>query len=207
MRSFRAAVFLDRDGTVIEERHYLSSPDGVVLIPGAARAIAALNRAEVAVILVTNQSGVARGYFGEDAVHAVHARVTAELAEVGAYFDAVYYCPHLEDAVQVAYRQACRCRKPAPGMVEQALTQLSLEGLPLFVVGDKEVDLDLGAAVGATSLLVRTGYGAKVEAKWQPGGELPWPVFDGLPDAVTWLLEQLGRVPEAATEPTPPSIF
>lgn len=195
MRSFRAAVFLDRDGTVIEERHYLATPDGVVLLPGAAQAIARLNRADVAVILVTNQSGVARGYFGEDAVHAVHARVSAELAEVGASFDGLYFCPHLENALLEPYRQACRCRKPAPGMVEQAREHLGLDDIPLFVVGDKEVDLDLGVAVGATSILVRTGYGARVESKLSAEAALPPKVCDGLSDAIAWILETLEHVP------------
>lgn len=191
MARFRAAVFLDRDGTVIEERHYLSTPEGVQLIAGAGEGIAALNRAGVATVLVTNQSGVARGYFDEGAVLAIHARLEELLQAEGARLDALYWCPHLEEAVLEPYRQVCSCRKPAPGMVERARQELSLDGLPAFVVGDKEVDLDLGTRCGAVSILVRTGYGAKVEARLRAAQQLPLRVEEDLRDAAAWILSQL----------------
>lgn len=193
MSRFRAAVFLDRDGTVIEEKHYLSTPEGVRLLPGVGAAIAALNRADVAAVLVTNQSGVARGYFDEATVLAIHARLEADLKAEGAQLDALFWCPHLADAQLEPYRQVCGCRKPAPGMVEQARQALELDGLPTFVVGDKEVDLDLGRRCGAISILVRTGYGAKVEAQLSARQDLPERVEEGLKDAIDWILAYLDR--------------
>lgn len=195
MGPFRAAVFLDRDGTVIEERHYLSSPAGVAMIPGAGAAIAALNRARVAVVLVTNQSGVARGYFDLATVDAIHARMRAELGRDGGTLDAIYVCPHHEAGVLTDFARACDCRKPLPGMVVQARQALGLDGLPAFVVGDKEVDLALGLAVGCPSVLVRTGYGAKLEPTLAAAGRLPAQVVDALPEAVGWILSQLGATP------------
>lgn len=197
MASFRAAVYLDRDGTVIEERHYLASPDGVVVIPGAGKAIAALNRAHVAVVLVTNQSGVARGYFDEATVHAIHGRICAELAEDGGAFDGIFICPHHEEGVLEHLRRPCDCRKPLPGMILQAQEQLGLNALPSFVVGDKEVDLDLGRAVHCPSILVRTGYGAKLEPILKAEGRLPDAVVEALPEAVDWILAQLSANTES----------
>jgi D-glycero-D-manno-heptose 1,7-bisphosphate phosphatase len=182
MQRYRAAVFLDRDGTVIEEAHYLSDPAQVRLIPGAGRAIAALNHAGVAAVLVTNQSGVARGYFDEATVHAVHARL-----------DAVFYCPHLATAPLETYQRDCDCRKPRPGMVEEARARLDLDGLPAFVVGDKALDIELARAAGATAILVRTGYGAEIEAALTAGDAPPDLVVDRLPDAVSWILTRLER--------------
>lgn len=188
---YRAVVFLDRDGTVIEERHYLATPDGVALIEGAGSAIRRLNQAQIAVVLVTNQSGVARGYFDEATVRAVHDRLAQDLARDGAVVDAVYYCPHHEEGKLEAYTRLCDCRKPAPGMAFQAILDLGLKDLPTFVVGDKEVDLELGRAIGCPAILVRTGYGAKVEPELALAGRLPDLVAADLPDAVHWILSRL----------------
>jgi len=197
MGPFRAAVFLDRDGTVIEERHYLSSPAGVAVIPGAGAAIAALNRAQFAVVLVTNQSGVARGYFDLATVDAIHDHLRQELAIDGGVLDGIFVCPHHEAGVLAEFARACDCRKPLPGMVIQARQALGLDGLPAFVVGDKEVDLALGEAVGCPALLVRTGYGAKLEPVLAAAGRLPTQVVDALPEAVAWILAQLGAARDA----------
>lgn len=159
----RPAIFLDRDGVVIEDAHYLSSPEQVRLIPGSADAIAALNRGGWPVVVVTNQSGVARGLFTADTVRAVHARLSEQLAGYGARVDAYYFCPHFPTAEVEAYRSECGCRKPKPGMLLRAAADLNLDPDRSWMVGDRASDLEAGAAAGARTVLVRTGYGATVD--------------------------------------------
>ena len=117
-----SVVFLDRDGTIIRDTHFISDPDHVELIPGAAAAIARLNSAGIPVVIATNQSGIGRGYYGAEEYERVHARVTERLAEEGARVDAAYYCPHAPDLVP-----PCDCRKPRPGMFERALRDLGAD--------------------------------------------------------------------------------
>ncbi len=155
-RSDRPAVFLDRDGTLIAERHYLSRPEQVELLPGAAEGVRRMNEAGLRVFLASNQSGVGRGYFSLEQLGAVHDRMTELLRAEGARLDAIYVCPHHPD-------ETCDCRKPAPGMIEQAVREYGVSPQHSFVVGDKPCDIDLGAGVGATTILVRTGYGAQYE--------------------------------------------
>lgn len=150
----RPAVFLDRDGTIIEERNYLSDPAGVALLPGAARGLARLRDLGLPLVLVTNQSGVGRGYFGRDAVERVHGRLIALLAEHGVRLSAIYSCPHTP-------ADACGCRKPSPGLLTRAAGELNLNLSRSYVIGDKPCDIELGLVVGATTILVRTGYGAR----------------------------------------------
>jgi D-glycero-D-manno-heptose 1,7-bisphosphate phosphatase len=160
----RPAVFLDRDGVVIEDGHYVGSVDRVRLVPGSAGAIAALNRAGWAVVVVTNQAGVAKGYFTDESVPVVHAHVGGLLAEHGGRVDAFYHCPHHPDGEVAAYRLACDCRKPKPGMLRRAAAELNLDLGRSWMVGDRVSDLEAGAAVGARTVLVRTGYGADIDA-------------------------------------------
>lgn len=155
----RRAVFLDRDGTMIEERGYLNQLDLVTPFPYTADAIGRLRRAGFAVVVVTNQAGIARGFFDETFVRSVHAHLNTLLAPE-AVPDAYYFCPHHPDGVVEAYRVACRCRKPAPGMIEQAAADLDLDVARSFVVGDKWLDIGLANQAGARGILVRTGYGA-----------------------------------------------
>ena len=162
MRPNSPAVFLDRDGTIIEEVNYLARVDQVKLIPGAADAIARLNRAGAPVVVVTNQAGVARGYFPEERVAEIHAHLSALLAESGARVDAYYHCPHHETEGVGPYRVACDCRKPAPGMLLAAAREWRLDLTRSWVIGDKLCDLAAGAAAGCSTVLVRTGHGAKV---------------------------------------------
>lgn len=152
-RQGRAAVFLDRDGTVIAERNYLSDPAGVELLPGAVEGLKRMRALGLPLVLVSNQSGVGRGYFGMDAVHRVHGRLLELLEAQGAGLDAIYVCPH-------APGEACACRKPLPGLIERAARELDLDPAQGFVVGDKPCDVDLGLVVNATTFLVTTGYGA-----------------------------------------------
>lgn len=150
----RAAVFLDRDGTVIVERHYLSDPDGVELLPGAVEGLRRMQELGLPLILVTNQSGVGRGYFGPDAVERVHGRVLDLLEAQGIHLTGMYSCPHAPD-------EDCACRKPLPGLIRTAAEELGLDTVQSFVIGDKPCDVNLGLVVNACSILVRTGYGSK----------------------------------------------
>ena len=145
----RRAVFLDRDGTIIEDVNYVSRPDQVVLRPTAARAIARLNEAGVAVVVVTNQSGIARGMFGEAEYEAVAARVAELLGERGARLDAVYHCPHLPEITG-----PCDCRKPGIGMYEQAVREHGLDAARSAFVGDRIRDILPAKHFGGRGILV-----------------------------------------------------
>jgi D-glycero-D-manno-heptose 1,7-bisphosphate phosphatase len=153
-------VFLDRDGVVIEDSHYLGKPEHVRLIPGSAEAIASLNRAGWPVVIVSNQSGVARGMFDEADVNAVHTHLAELLHGYGARIDAFHFCPHHPEAELAAFRVECECRKPRPGMLVRAAAELRLNLRASWMIGDRVTDLEAGAAVGCRTVLLRTGYGA-----------------------------------------------
>lgn len=146
-------VLLDRDGTINVERHYLSDPDQVELLPNAAQGLAELKRLGLGLVIVTNQSGVGRGLFDEARLGQIHDRLRALLQASGVEIDGIASCTHRPD-------EGCGCRKPLPGLVEAAAREHGFSPAASFVVGDKACDVDLGRAVGATTLLVRTGYGA-----------------------------------------------
>jgi D-glycero-D-manno-heptose 1,7-bisphosphate phosphatase len=180
----RAAVFLDRDGTIAEEVGYLNHVSRFRMFPFAATAIRRLNDANYPAIVVTNQSGVGRSYFPESLVHDVHDLMTRQLAKEGAHIDALYYCPHKGG-------DACSCRKPRPGMLERAAREHGLDLRRSFVVGDRHGDIELAHRVGARAVLVRTGYG-QGEIQWHSAN---WPsppdfIADDLTDAADWILRQ-----------------
>lgn len=156
-------VFLDRDGTMNEEVNYLHRPEDLVLIPGCARAIRLLNEAGYQVIVVTNQAGVARGYYSEEEVMLLHAYMNELLQKEGAHVDAFYYCPHHPEHGIGAYKTKCHCRKPETGMLEQAAKDLpgGIDKAHSFLIGDKISDTEAGLRFGVTSVLVGTGYGAE----------------------------------------------
>jgi D-glycero-D-manno-heptose 1,7-bisphosphate phosphatase len=153
----RGTVILDRDGTILVERHYLSDPEHVELLAGVADGLRLLAQRGYRLVVVTNQSGVGRGYFDMDRLAEIHARMRDRLAADGVYLDGIYVCPHTPD-------ECCRCRKPAPALVEAAAADLSFTAADAWVVGDKPCDIELGRAVAARSILVRSGYGALHEA-------------------------------------------
>jgi D-glycero-D-manno-heptose 1,7-bisphosphate phosphatase len=160
-------VFLDRDGTMIEDVGYLDTLDRVRFFPWTVDAIRALNRAGVTVALVTNQSGVARGFFNEAFVKDTHRLIAERLEAGGARVDAYYYCPHHPGGRVAAYTTRCDCRKPGRGMIDQAARELGIDPARSFVVGDTWLDVGLARAVGARGILVRTGAGAAWEARPQ----------------------------------------
>ncbi len=153
----RKAVFLDRDGTVNAEVDYLSAPEQLVLLPGAARAIARLNRAGFATVLITNQSGVARGLFDEARLAEIHERLRELLAAEGAHLDAIHYCPHHPELGEPPYRRDCDCRKPRPGLLRRAAEELGLNLERCWSVGDAPRDLEAAAALGVPGILVASG--------------------------------------------------
>lgn len=175
----RRAVFIDRDGTVNEERDYLYRPEEFVFIPGAPQAIRRLNEAGFLVIIVTNQSGVARGFYTEEDVLLLHRHVAALLEEYGARVDGWFYCPH-HPSGRGSYALPCRCRKPMPGMLLEAARRFDIDLEASFMIGDKLVDLEAGKAAGCRSILVRTGYGSDEERSCPEGAV----VFDDLLAAV-----------------------
>jgi D-glycero-D-manno-heptose 1,7-bisphosphate phosphatase len=185
----RPAVFIDRDGTLTEEVGYVNHPSRLRLLPRSAEAIRRLNAAGVAAVVVTNQAGIARGYFSEDVLHAVHERLDAELRRAGAKLDGLYACTHHPTEGAPPFRAACECRKPKPGLLRQAATELGLDLARSTMVGDKASDLVPGRAVGAAAVLVLTGYGL---GEWEYGRARfevqPDHVAGDLLDAVDWAL-------------------
>jgi D-sedoheptulose 7-phosphate isomerase/D-glycero-D-manno-heptose 1,7-bisphosphate phosphatase len=153
----RPGVLLDRDGTIIIDHGYVGTIDRVDMIPGAPEAIARFNRANIPVVVVTNQSGVARGYYGVEDVHAVHAHITDKLAEHGARVDLFLYCPYHPDGVVEEYARPSEDRKPSPGMARAAAEVLDLDLRASWVVGDRKEDMELAEAVGASAAYVGPG--------------------------------------------------
>jgi D-glycero-D-manno-heptose 1,7-bisphosphate phosphatase len=183
------AVFLDRDGTLIEEAGYLDRLDRLRLFPWTVDAVRLLNRAGLKVVVITNQSGIGRGLVDEPFVEATHRELTSRLEAGGARVDAIYYCPHHPDADLESYRMQCDCRKPAVGLFKRAIAALDLDPLRSVAVGDRWYDLEPAVALGGRGVLVRTGYG--VSALARPSARItPAHVADNLMDATTWILRQ-----------------
>lgn len=180
-----SAVFLDRDGTVSEEIGYMYHANLYKPYAWAGEAVRKINDSGMKAVLITNQSGVERGYFPEATVHAVHAILIAELARSHARLDGIYYCPHQPDT-------GCECRKPKPGMILRAARELEIDVANSFMIGDKFVDVEVAAASGAKSILVRTGYGAEELEKHRDDRQQPDFIADNLLHAVDAILS--GRV-------------
>lgn len=178
----RPAVFLDRDGTVIDEVGHLGEPDRVVVLPGIPAALRKLSQAGYALVVITNQAGVARGYFTEAEVAAVNERTASLLEEEAVRLDGCYHCPHHPD-----FTGPCECRKPLPGLLLRAARDLDLDLTRSWMVGDHPSDAAAGQAAGASSIMVRTGHGLLPGANHgPPPGVL---VVDDLPAAVDVILD------------------
>jgi D-glycero-D-manno-heptose 1,7-bisphosphate phosphatase len=188
------AVFLDRDGTLNEEVGYVNHIDRVFLLPRAAEAIRLLNQNGLKAVVVTNQSGVARGYFPESLVRQVHEKIQDLLKREGAHLDGIYYCPHHPEVGVPPYRQKCRCRKPETGMVEEAVKALDIDCSRSYVVGDRGKDIEFAQQIGAQGVLVLTGYG---KGEWEYSGARwkvkPDHLARDLYEAVQWILGQVSR--------------
>jgi D-glycero-D-manno-heptose 1,7-bisphosphate phosphatase len=187
--TLRPAVFIDRDGTLTEEVGYVNHPARLALLPRSAEAIRRLNGAGVAAVVVTNQAGIARGYFSEDVLHAVNDAMVEQLKRAGAHLDGLYVCTHHPTEGEPPYRAVCDCRKPRPGLLLRAAAELGLDLRASTMVGDKASDLVPAARVGARGVLVLTGYGlGEWEYRRATFPVQPDHVAGDLLDAVEWAL-------------------
>ncbi len=174
-----AAVFLDRDGTINEDTGYIDSPERLSIIAGVSPAIKRLNSKGFKVIIITNQSGIARGYFSKDALDAINKRLLEVLKKQGAHLDGIYYCPHHPD-------DNCECRKPKTGMLEKAKEDLHIDFNQSYVVGDKVSDVEIARNIGGKGILVLTGSGKDEKEKLI---HQPAYIADDLKDAVEWIIK------------------
>jgi D-glycero-D-manno-heptose 1,7-bisphosphate phosphatase len=152
-------IFIDRDGTISEEVGYINHLSRFHVYPWAAEAIRNLNLKGLKAIVVTNQAGVARGYFEESLIHEVHEKLRDEMKRFGAYLDAIYYCPHHPSAGKPPYRLDCDCRKPKPGMLLRAADEFKIDIKHSYMIGDRYSDIELAHNAGTHSILVLSGYG------------------------------------------------
>jgi D-glycero-D-manno-heptose 1,7-bisphosphate phosphatase len=186
------AVFLDRDGTINEEVGYLDSIDKLNLFTNTAEAIRLINDSGMKAVVITNQSGVARGYFTEEFVRTVHTHIQKRLQEKGAVIDAFYYCPHHPTDGIGTYLQSCVCRKPEAGMLIRASQEMGIDLTCSYTVGDMLKDIHVAGKVGAKSILVKTGYGlTTIRKDLTPGsGEISQPhyIAEDILDAVQWIM-------------------
>ena len=188
------AVFLDRDGTVNEEVGYLRDLADLRLIAGAGAAIKRLNEAGLKVVLVTNQSGVARGFFTEALVQEAHERLYRMLSREGARIDAVYYCPHHPTAGNSSYTVVCDCRKPGTGLIDRAARDLGIDVKRSYVVGDKWSDVELGQRAGAHPILVQSGFAPDDPGNIRPGhiGD-PDFIARTILEAAEWIIQRSSK--------------
>jgi len=184
------AVFLDRDGTINHDVGYLSSPGELELLPGSAEALRRLGEAGLKLIVVTNQSGIARGLIEEMRIADIHARLDEMLHEHGAGVDAYYYCPHHPEHGE---RVECDCRKPGPGMARTAAREHGIDLSRSYFVGDKYSDIMLGKNAGGRTVLVLTGYGPSERIRLEGAGVKPDMIADGLLEAADWIIRDFKR--------------
>jgi D-glycero-D-manno-heptose 1,7-bisphosphate phosphatase len=183
----KRAVFLDRDGTLNVDVGYLHRLEDLELYPWTADALRLLKRAGYTLIIVTNQSGIAHGLIEPGFIQTCHGEMRRRLQRGGADLDALYYCNHHPRGAVPELSVDCRCRKPLPGMVEDAVRDHGIDPKQSWVVGDKWLDVNLGNAVGARSILVRTGWGAEHAAR-RPAGQHVDAICDNLIHAVSVIL-------------------
>lgn len=187
----RRAVFLDRDGTLIHDRHFLSHPENLRLFDGVVDALGLLRDRNLALVVLSNQSGVARGILGLEAVEAVNAELRRQLSAGGIELDGIYVCPHHPEGSVPEFRRVCECRKPAPGLALRAAEELGLILDGSWIVGDKIDDVNMALQLPLRPVLVRTGYGRESEKTLDDPARIP--VADDLTEAVKLILEWEGR--------------
>jgi D-glycero-D-manno-heptose 1,7-bisphosphate phosphatase len=188
----KSAVFLDRDGTISREIGYVNHEDNYELLPNTAKGIKILNQKNIPVVVVTNQAGVARGYFTEDLIKVVHAKMEKLLSDEGAFVDKIYYCPHHPQAGKPPYRVECQCRKPKTLMLEMAEKELNLDLSLSYMIGDKISDVEFAHSAGMKGIMVLTGYGLG-EYTYQKDSWKVSPDFiaNDLYDAVVWIVKDM----------------
>jgi len=189
----RRAVFLDRDGTVNEDVGYPGTFEQIRIYPSSFEAVRRINHAGLAVVIVTNQSGVGRGFFDERALRVLHEKMKAAFLAESARLDEILYCPHFPTSSSPEYDVACACRKPLPGMAEKAREAFDLDLHGSYMVGDKPEDIRFGTAIGATPVLVRTGYGNGTALRLKEEGLEPAHIAADIGEAVEWILRRERR--------------
>jgi D-glycero-D-manno-heptose 1,7-bisphosphate phosphatase len=189
----RPAVFLDRDGTIIEERGYLERLEQIRFFPWTGDALRLLKRAGYATVVITNQSAIAHGLIDEAFLSQVHHTMDARLASSGGGIDRYYFCPHMPEARLERYRQTCGCRKPAPGMIAQACRDMDLDPAQSIMVGDRWLDVECGRAAGTRAVLVRSGHGSSEAGAAPPDGVRADAILDNLMEAAGWILRSSSR--------------
>ena len=184
----KPAVFIDRDGTILDELGYVVPGSEIKIYPFSAPAIVKLSQAGFPVVVITNQGGIALGMYDHAFVDQTHKDLAEALADDGAEITAWYYCPHHPDGKVVEFTQVCECRKPGTKMLETAARELGLDLTRSWVVGDQWRDIELARRAGARGILVRTGYGAGLEANWPEEVARPPVICDDLMDAADHIL-------------------
>ena len=188
----RPAVFLDRDGTINEESGYINHISRFKLLKKSAYGIRLLNEAGFLVFVVSNQSGAAKGYFPEKLINEVNAAMLAELSELGAKIDKIYYCPHSADGKVDSLRMECDCRKPKTGMIKNAMLDFNIDILKSFVIGDRLNDIAFAHAAGLKGIMVKTGYGmGEIEYILPSAEDKPDYIAADLSDAALWIINSI----------------
>jgi len=183
----QGAVFLDRDGTIIEDTGYISSPEQVKFIPGAIEAIKMLKDAGYKVVIISNQAGVARGLITEDMLQTIDKTLHKWILNGGTHLDGAYYCPHHPEHGVYPYRQVCECRKPHTGLIKRAQRDLDIDLSRSFMIGDKATDVEAGKRAGVKSIFVLTGRGSSERNELK---EKPVHIANDLLEAAKWVTSQ-----------------
>jgi D-glycero-D-manno-heptose 1,7-bisphosphate phosphatase len=189
----KRAVFIDRDGTLNEDAGYPGDFEKIGIYPESFEAVRRLNRAGLLAIVVTNQSGVGRGYFNEADVAVIHEKMRAAFAARGARLDAVYYCPHFVGSPIPAYDVVCDCRKPNAGLARRAAADFGIDLGHSYVIGDKTDDVAFGLKIGATPVLVRTGAGRDAVRRLREQGLAPGHTAANILTAARWIIRREGQ--------------
>ena len=187
-QSKHSAVFIDRDGTLNVEKDYVYKIEDFEFIPGAKEAIRLLNEHYFKVIVISNQSGIARGYYTPNDVHLLHDYIQRELRKEKAQIDAFFYCPHHPEGTVDEFRKSCDCRKPNPGMILQAEQKLNIDLQSSYVIGDNVSDIKLQEKVPVKTILVRTGHGNKTIEVLENEKIKPERIEENLLDAVNHII-------------------
>ena len=189
MQEKSRAVFLDRDGTIIEDPGYVTSPQQVKFIPGSVAAVKMLNDSGYKVLIISNQAGVARGLLGEDMLQTIDKTIQRAILNGGGRIDGSYYCPHHPEHGVYPYKQICECRKPHTGLIKKAVKDHNVDLAAAFMVGVKATDVETGRRAGLKSVLILTGHGAKERQELRMNPDY---VADNLLGAAKWILNQGG---------------
>ena len=183
----KPAIFVDRDGTLCFDRHYLSNPEGLEFIPTVVDGLRLLAQLELPIIIVTNQSGVGRGYFTERALAEIHTRLLSMLSENGVHITDIFHCPHVPGT-------GCNCRKPAPGMLLMAAEKHGINLSDSFVIGDRMMDIEMAHAAGARGVLVpEVGDQYQVEKEIEASSDMPDHHTSSFLEAAKWVIDEMGR--------------